>query len=159
MKPQPSPSKLNGDAAFAPVAASLCAAAIAFLAGCATEPESHIVSAPPPPAPTATVAVVPSATATANAPTAVVTTTTATPTQQGVVVVTQAPPSPQPEAVPARPSSDHLWVPGFWTWRNSRYEWMAGHWEVPPRAGARWVNPRWEPENGSYRFYEGYWAD
>jgi hypothetical protein len=77
----------------------------------------------------------------------------------GTVVITQAPPAPQPEAVPPRPSSDDVWVQGYWTWRNDRYEWMAGHWEVPPHTGAKWVPPRWEPERGAFRFYEGYWAD
>lgn len=124
--------------------------AVAFFAGCASEPESHVVSAPPPAAPTATVMV-----NTAPAPSAVV---TATPTgTPGVVMISQAPPAPQPEAVTARPSSSHVWVPGYWTWRNNRYEWMAGHWEVPPRSGATWVAPRWETESGAYRFYEGYW--
>jgi hypothetical protein len=88
------------------------------------------------------------------------TTTVATPvnTPNGTVIITQqAPPATVPEAVSARPSSEHVWVPGYWTWRNSRYEWMAGHWEVPPRSDAKWVPPRWEPERGAYRFYEGYW--
>jgi hypothetical protein len=34
---------------------------------------------------------------------------------------------------------------------------MAGHWEVPPYANAKWNTPRWEIENGAYRFYEGSW--
>lgn len=72
-------------------------------------------------------------------------------------IVVQAPPAPQPEAVPARPSSQHAWIAGYWTWQNNRYAWMAGHWEVPPHATAAWVNPRWVPESGAYRFYEGYW--
>jgi hypothetical protein len=85
-------------------------------------------------------------------------TVTATPTSTpGVVMVTQAPPALQQEVATARPSSNHQWVPGYWTWRNNRYEWMAGHWEVPPRTNATWVAPRWEMENGAYRFYEGYW--
>jgi hypothetical protein len=71
--------------------------------------------------------------------------------------VAQAPPAAQPEVVVARPGPDYLWVPGYWTWRDSRYEWMAGHWEVPPHSGAVWVPPHWEPESGGYRFYEGYW--
>jgi hypothetical protein len=73
------------------------------------------------------------------------------------VVVTQAPPALVQEVVQARPSSSHEWVPGYWTWRNDRYEWMAGHWEVPPRTGAVWVAPHWEREGNAYRFYEGYW--
>lgn len=125
--------------------------AVALLSGCASEPESHVVSSPPPAAPTATVMV---AQPQPQMPQGVTATPTSTP---GVYVISQAPPAPQPEAIPARPSSDHVWVPGSWTWRNNRYEWMAGHWEVPARANATWVAPRWEKEGGAYRFYEGYW--
>jgi hypothetical protein len=116
-----------------------------FFGGCASEPESHVVSAPPPGAPVA-----------AQAP-VVYATPAAAPSAQSTIIVTQAPPAPQQEVVTARPSSDYVWVGGYWTWRNNRYEWVAGHWAIPPRSGATWIPPRWEPEGGSYRFYEGYW--
>ena len=133
----------------------LCSA-LAFLGGCASnEPDSHLVTAPPPPAP-----------GMAPAPAQVVVVTqqpqqavavVATPTVNSYVVM-QAPPAPQPpEAIPERPSSQHVWVAGYWTWQNNRYAWMAGHWEVPPYSNAKWTNPRWEPEGGAFRFYEGYW--
>src|SRR3954468_20430569 len=97
----------------------LISGGLAFVAGCASEPDSHVVSAPPPPAPTTQQVIVaqPSQSA-VQRPT-------------GTAVVTQAPAAPQQERVLAQPSSDHKWVPGYWTWRNSRYEWMAGHWEIP----------------------------
>lgn len=147
-----------------------------FLAGCATDPESHVLSAPPPPAPVAT-----AVGGTATQPTTTVvttpatgstnyayagqqqttTTTTTSPdgstTRQTTVVTQSAPPALQQEVVLARPSPQHLWVAGYWTWRNERYEWMAGHWEVPPYRDAVWVAPRWEREGRAYRFYEGYW--
>jgi hypothetical protein len=82
-------------------------------------------------------------------------TTQAQPTN--TVIITQAPPALQTEVVLARPSPDHVWIPGYWTWRDSRYEWMAGHWEVPPHSSSTWIAPHYEPENGGYRFYEGYW--
>lgn len=72
-------------------------------------------------------------------------------------VVMQAPPAPQPEAVPPRPSNDYVWIAGYWTWQNSRYAWMAGHWELPPSSTSVWVNPRWEPEGNAFRFFEGHW--
>src|SRR4051812_21192922 len=118
--------------------------ALVLLAGCASEPDSHIVSAPPPAAPTRTI---------------VTTTTTATPAPIVVantypaanaapvvstIVVTQAPPTMQQEVVLAQPSSQHVWIAGYWTWRNERYEWMSGHWELPPSSGAVWNAPRWE---------------
>lgn len=135
-------------------AALAVSGALALLGGCASEPESHLVTAPPPAAPTAAPA--------ADAPQAPQ--VIAAPAHQivgGAVVpsyvIAQAPPAPPPEAVPQRPSSAHVWVPGHWTWQNNRYAWMAGHWEEPPTAGGVWVPPRWEPEGGAIRFYEGHW--
>jgi len=132
-------------AAFAAVSG-----AIALLDGCSSEPESHVVSAPPPPAPATQVIV--------QAQPAQPMVATPVQTTSGAIVVMQAPPVLQQEVVPVQPSSDHRWVPGYWTWRNERYEWMAGHWELPPSSSAVWVAPRWErTDRGAYRFYEGYW--
>lgn len=80
-----------------------------------------------------------------------------TQSQPSTIVVTQAPPALQSEVILAQPSSAHVWVAGYWTWRNNQYQWMAGHWEVPPYANAKWNSPRWQTESGAYRFYEGYW--
>jgi len=122
---------------------SLITGGLALLAGCASEPESHVVSAPPPPGPQTQV---------------VVQQPVATAQPAGAIVVMQAPPALQQELVQAQPTSDHKWVPGYWTWRNERYEWVAGHWALPPTRDAVWVAPRWErTSNGGYRFYEGYW--
>jgi hypothetical protein len=133
------------------VQVSLISGGLAFVAGCASDPESHVVSAPPPPPPTAQQVVV-------AQPAPLATTGTAVQTANGTIIVTQAPPVPQQEVVLAQPSSSHKWVPGYWTWRNSRYEWMAGHWEVPPSSSSVWIAPRWERRtDGSYQFYEGYW--
>lgn len=148
------------------ISSSMVCAAAAWLGGCASEPESHLVTAPPPPAPTATPGTIPQPVyvqqpqqVVVQQPqqTVVTPATATTPTTVTSYVVTQAPPAPQPEAVPARPSSSHMWVAGYWTWQNNRYAWMAGHWEMPPYTGATWVNPRWEPEGGAFRFYEGRW--
>jgi hypothetical protein len=135
---------------------------IGLLAGCATEPSSHVVSAPPPVAPTSTVMT----TTTTTTPTGVAVAvpvsgnpgyvTTSTP-QVSTTVVTQAPPALQQEVVLAQPSPQHVWLAGYWTWRNNRYEWMAGHWEAPPSSRSTWVAPRWEQQGNAYRFYEGYW--
>jgi hypothetical protein len=133
-------------------ALSVCGT-LAFFAGCAAEPASHVVSAPPPlpPNQAASAPVVYSA---PNAPAAVA---VPSPTGASSIVVMQAPPAPQQEVPSARPSSTHVWVPGSWSWRNNSYQWTAGHWEVPPRVGAVWVPARWQPEGTSWRFYEGYW--
>jgi hypothetical protein len=132
-------------------AVSVMSGAISLLAGCYSEPESHIVSAPPPPSPQTQVVVA------QTQPAPVVVTGTAQ-TSNGTIIVMQAPPPIQQELILAQPSSEHKWVPGYWTWRNSRYEWMAGHWALPPNSVAVWIAPRWErTSDGGYRFYEGYW--
>lgn len=133
-----------------------------ILAGCASEPDSHLVSAPPPSAPTrsvttTTVTTAPVATpAVYVAPAGYVTTTNATPAVS-TIIVTQAPPAMQQDVVIAQPSSQYVWLAGYWTWRNERYEWMAGHWEMPPSSNSVWMTPRWEQQGNAYRFYEGYW--
>ncbi len=127
--------------------------AVALFAGCSSEPDSHVVSAPPPAGPV----VAASPVVVQQQPTQIVVSGSAQ-LPAGTIVVTQAPPALQQEVAQARPSSDHVWVPGYWSWRNNRYEWMVGHWEVPPRTNAVWVSPRWERlSDGSYRFYEGFW--
>ena len=73
-------------------------------------------------------------------------------------IVTQAPPALQQEVVLAQPTPQHVWLAGYWTWRNERYEWMAGHWELPPSSGSVWTAPRWEQQGNAYRFYEGSWS-
>lgn len=75
------------------------------------------------------------------------------------VFTTEAPPAPHSEVMPARPSSDHVWVAGYWTLNSGRYQWNAGRWEVPPRANMVWVSPRWEPRGNRYVFVNGYWSD
>ena len=154
------------------VPAVVCCSALGFLAGCATEPESHLVSAPPPPPPSKAVM---TTTTTTTSPATVVASPAVVVTNPGYVtttnpgyvttanpvvsttIVTQAPPTLQQEVVLARPSPQHVWLPGYWTWRNDRYEWMAGHWELPPTSSTVWVAPRWEQQGNAYKFYEGYW--
>jgi hypothetical protein len=140
---------------------------LALFAGCESEPDSHVVSAPPPPMPGTTSSttvtqvstpVVPQQTQTTYNNGQTVTTTTQAVQPAQTIMVTQAPPALQQEVVLASPGPDYKWVPGYWTWRDSRYEWMAGHWEMPPHSDAVWVAPHYEPEtSGGYRYYEGYW--
>jgi hypothetical protein len=141
-----------------------CCGVLALFAGCADEPESHMLSAPPPPTPTRSVLT----TTTTTTPVAVatpvivggnpayVTTASGTPVVS-TVVVTEAPPALQQEIVLAQPSPQHVWLAGYWSWRDSRYVWMAGRWELPPTSSSVWVTPRWEQQGNAYKFYEGYW--
>ena len=141
-----------------------CCGAIVLLAGCESEPESHVVSQPPPPAPTQPVVT----TTTTTTPVAVampavvvgnpagVTIATATPVES-TTIVTEAPPALQQEVAQAQPSPKYKWLSGYWTWRDARYEWMAGHWELPPNSSAVWIAPSWEQQGNAYKFTEGYW--
>jgi len=72
-------------------------------------------------------------------------------------IVTEAPPALQQEVVLAQPSANDVWIAGYWSWRNSRYEWMAGHWELPPNLSSVWVAPTWRQQGNGYKFTEGYW--
>lgn len=118
------------------------------LSGCARRP--IVVQAPP-----ATVIQNP-------APTTVVQTPAAAPalapTGREVIVLKEAPPPPREEAAPPPPpSTEYKWIPGYWTARDGREEWVSGHYERPPRTSATWVSPRWERRGEGYVFIEGYW--
>jgi hypothetical protein len=120
----------------------------ALLGGCGRRP--IIVQAPPAPQPTATVIHTP---APVVAPQPVAGTST-----RDVVVVREAPPPPRDEPPPPPPpSTSYTWVPGYWTVRDGRQEWVAGRYEMPPRFGATWVAPRWERRSDGYVFVDGYW--
>ena len=73
--------------------------------------------------------------------------------------IAQAPPPPRHEVVVERerPSRDHVWINGYWVWREGRHVWLAGHWERPPHPHAVWVEPRWEHHHEGYVFIEGSW--
>ncbi|MSU23687.1 MAG: hypothetical protein EXS32_07680 [Opitutus sp.] len=76
-----------------------------------------------------------------------------------VVEVREAPPPPTREIIVERPSWGHVWISGHWRWHGGRFEWSAGHWDLPPRSNIVWVAPRWEQRGHGYVFVEGYWRD
>jgi len=116
-----------------PARLALVIPGLIFLGGCVVEPEAR-VSRPvyveaPPPPPAE------------------------------VVVVETAPPPPTEEIIIAQPSPDHVWIRGYWVWREGRHRWVAGHWELPPRPGVVWVEPRWEHRDRGYVFIAGGWRN
>ena len=143
------------------ISALLACGTLSLLTGCATQPESHVVSAPPPPAPVRSTVTTTTTTTPDTMPVVVsnpdrVLFTPATPAVS-TTVVTVAPPTLQTDVVLAQPSPKYVWLAGFWSWRNDRYEWVAGHWQLPPSSSAVWVAPRWEQQGNAYKFTEGYW--
>jgi len=73
------------------------------------------------------------------------------------VVIASAPPPPRAEIIVAQPSPAHVWIKGYWVWREGRHFWVSGRWELPPRAGMVWVEPRWERRDHGYVFIAGCW--
>ena len=72
-------------------------------------------------------------------------------------VVRMPPPHALVEHRAARPSGRHVWIAGYHRWDGRAYVWVPGRWELPPRAHAVWVAPRWQHRHGGYIFVEGYW--
>jgi hypothetical protein len=75
-----------------------------------------------------------------------------------IVVVRDAPPPPRSETMSARPSEQHVWVPGYWAaGHDGQQVWVSGHWEVPPSGGSSWVEPRWERRSDGWEYIPGGW--
>jgi|SRR5579863_1193337 hypothetical protein len=82
------------------------------------------------------------------------------PQGQAEVVVQGEPPAPpaaEVEVVPAAPSPEHVWVPGYHRWWGGRYVWVAGRYERRPHPAARWEGAHWEVRPNGRVFVEGRW--
>ena len=77
---------------------------------------------------------------------------------RGAVYVRIGPPAPIVERRVVAPGPGYVWIPGYHVWNGRAYVWRGGRWDRPPRAGARWVAPRWvhNRRNGWY-LVEGHW--
>jgi hypothetical protein len=82
-------------------------------------------------------------------------------TAQTTYAVAEPPPMPPPprEVVTVRPAPQAIWISGYYSYtgRGNRYEWVPGHWEVPPPRYRSYVHPRWERKGGNYVYFRGYW--
>jgi len=74
-----------------------------------------------------------------------------------MIVVREAPPPHLVEVIPSPPSRSHSWIPGYYTHRGSRYEWVGGHYAVPPRPGARWERDTWSHTDRGWKYVPGRW--
>lgn len=75
----------------------------------------------------------------------------------GPVVVTAEPPPPRSEVKGVAPTSEHVWVPGYWSYANNRWVWIPGRWEARPRATATWVPSHWDQRGNGWVWTPGYW--
>jgi hypothetical protein len=82
------------------------------------------------------------------------------PVVSGEVVVEGEPPPPPPappEVVPAPPSAEVVWVPGYHRWYGGRYVWVTGRYERRPHPAARWEPAHWEVRGRGRVWIEGGW--
>jgi hypothetical protein len=67
------------------------------------------------------------------------------------------PPTPRVERYGYAPGPGYVWIPGYYTWGGSSYNWVAGRWAMPPRPHARWVPGHYERRGGHSEYREGHW--
>jgi hypothetical protein len=75
------------------------------------------------------------------------------------VEVPYPPPAAHVERLPARPSSEALWVDGQWSWAGGEWAWVPGAW-VAPSPGSRFA--RWQlrlEADGQLKFAGSSWRD
>lgn len=75
------------------------------------------------------------------------------------VAVAQVPPPPAPplDVVSEQPTPSAIWVAGYYGFDGYRYNWVAGHWVIPPPNCTMFVRPHWAYRGGSYVYVRGYW--
>lgn len=73
----------------------------------------------------------------------------------GVTISSGTPPPPRHETSPA-PRPQHVWVTGFWNWRDGVYIWIPGHWERA-RYGYGYVQPEWREGPRGWQLNQGGW--
>ncbi len=77
---------------------------------------------------------------------------------RGRIYVDADPPPPIVEAREVAPAPDFIWVSGYYQWNGGGYAWVSGHWERPPRRGARWEPGHWDHhDRRGWYFVEGRW--
>ncbi|MGV3482997.1 MAG: hypothetical protein ACO1RT_01125, partial [Planctomycetaceae bacterium] len=54
------------------------------------------------------------------------------------------------------PSANHFWVPGHWSWQDTRYAWSPGFWSVS-QVNWVWVPTRYLYTPRGYVYCHGYW--
>jgi hypothetical protein len=68
-----------------------------------------------------------------------------------------SPPDPKPEAIPARPHHNAVWVGGHWAWTGGHYTWVPGRWDASPK-GDTWVAGHWRRTPKGWVWTDGHWS-
>ncbi len=72
---------------------------------------------------------------------------------------TEAPPcQPMDDDRPAQPSTNYVWVTGYWWWTNRVYQWVPGYWALPPQTSYVYVSGYWVNKNNAWVYVRGGWA-
>jgi hypothetical protein len=69
----------------------------------------------------------------------------------------QAPPPSQIDVRGPQPGPAMAFIPGFWTWTGSSYNWNEGRWVPIPAGYTQWVPGRWMQNQFGYYNLRGYW--
>ena len=69
----------------------------------------------------------------------------------------QAPPPSQIDVRGPQPGPAMAFLPGFWSWTGSSYNWNEGRWVPIPAGYVRWVPGRWVQNQFGWYFLRGYW--
>jgi len=83
--------------------------------------------------------------------------------QRTTQIIHSPPPTPtsQPyESIPARPAPDAVWIQGYYAYTGNSanpYEWVPGHWEIPPPGSRTWIPPSWQRSGDGYIYQRGHW--
>jgi hypothetical protein len=71
--------------------------------------------------------------------------------------IRMAPPRMRNERRPRVLPNGQTWVPGYWNWDGSQYQWVAGHAEAPPSPRGRWRAPRYQRRGNQWVVTPGAW--
>lgn len=74
------------------------------------------------------------------------------------IVAPEGPPPPfnEEEALNS-PSPNYVWIPGHWAW-NGKWDWVKGHWRIPPHEKSVWVPGHWEKRDHGWIWIHGHWS-
>jgi len=55
------------------------------------------------------------------------------------------------------PGHGYIWVNEDWTPKGSDYEFIGGHWVMPPKEGETWVPGHWTETSDGWMWIPGQW--